>query len=180
MLQHFSSFYCTERPTCVCWIWRNGETSKVKRTHQIPRAGVYAASKYKPHTIGPRQQQQQGPQFVHLVKIRRNVCRPPAYNSDYAQCHPTNPSYVSGTRATLLDRTFPGWPDHQLAIAIMPPQPRWCHYLDPDPGRSFTAFSNRLCPIQCVFIFLHVSCQASYTMSAIGFCWINIFPNSLL
>ena len=95
-----------------------------------------------------------------------------------AQCHlppSLRSSSVSGRRAagtvaTWLDRTFPGvWPPPRppSCNSNNAPQPRWCHWT---PGHSpdYAICEQRWCPIQCVFMF-HVSCQASFTMSAIGF-----------
>ena len=99
---HFS-----ERPACVCWIWRNGETSKVKLTHRIPMPPV-DASKYKPHTKAAKSTHciislsgKSDAMSIGLC-LQFRLCTMPSYDS-----------YVSGTHAlaaaaTLLDRTFPG------------------------------------------------------------------------
>lgn len=172
-VQHISWIHFTALTSlCGCWTrWRNGETSKVKLTHGIPMppldASTHKAHK-REHTIGPRQH--------HVCPAQCQSC---AYNSGNAQCHllpSLRSSSVSGRRAagtvaTWLDRTFPGgWPPPPRPPSCNSnnaPQPRWCHWT---PGHSpdYAICEQRWCPIQCVFMF-HVSCQASFTMSAIGF-----------
>ena len=97
-----------------------------------------------------------------------STLQPPAYNSSYAQWKSYD-SYVSGTNTSSLSNTLPDLPMPATNLhwrqgdAIS-----WTQF----PGHSTPHYIYRniigLCPIQCVFIF-HVSCQASYTMSAIGF-----------
>ena len=156
-----------------CWTrWRNGETSKVKLTHGIP---THAAS-WCIHTQSTQARAHDRTKAAPCVcRAMSVVCLQFRQN---AQCHllpSLRSSSVSGRRAagtvaTWLDRTFPGgWPPPRppSCNSNNAPQPRWCHWT---PGHSpdYAICEQRWCPIQCVFMF-HVSCQASFTMSAIGF-----------
>ena len=118
---------------------------------------------------------QNSTQCLSTSCLQFRLCTMPSYQS-YVRIR-----YTSNSTGPDLPRLT--WPptcnSNNASTAKVMPLPRPT-YTPAVHSLHLAIDINRFCPIQCVFIFLHVSCQASYTMSAIGFCWINIFPNSLL
>ena len=116
---HFS-----ERPTCVCWIWRNGETSKVKLTHRIPMPPV-DASKYKPHTKAAKSTHciisLSGKSDAMSIGLLPTI---PAMHNAILRFLRIRYTCTSSSSSNITRPDLPRFTNHQLAIAITPPQPR--------------------------------------------------------